>query len=380
MKNREWNSHRRWTIRIATILTIAMATLGNQLFQPPTVQAQETETATAQDENSRVRKIYESTKTAKTVADYSDLLSECDQALSGKLTEKNRAYIASLRGWALNRRGNLRFEIAEQLAQAGNGQSKQMLAKAMADYDDAIRADKNRWRSWMSRGIARVSAREFEQAVEDFSKVTELKTDETSAWFNRAEANYHAGNFAAAVADYGTVLAVNANDVQARTGRGHAYYGLAQFEQALEDYTAVADTVPNHPESMLNLGDAHQMLGRWEAAKDCYASSIKLKTTAKGLQRLAWFHATCPDLAFRDPAQAQSLIDQAILMGGEVPANLDTLAAVQAANGNFNEAKTTQQKAIQLVSGEESDPVKSQYQSRLAMYEEGVPFKQDKQD
>ena len=124
------------------------------------------------------------------------------QFLAGELSDKHRSYVTSLTGWALNRRGVLRLETAEQLKLVGNAQADEAMAQAMSDFDEAIKADPKRWRSWLSRGIAFVSQQKLDLAVEDFNKVIELKPDEFKAWFNRGEANYYRGEFEQAIADY----------------------------------------------------------------------------------------------------------------------------------------------------------------------------------
>ena len=122
-------------------------------------------------EAERVKAIYEATKTAKSAKDYTNLLESCEKLLAVELTDKNRKYITSLTGWALNRRGGLRLETAEQLKAVGNAQADEAIAQAMSDFDEAIKADPNRWRSWLSRGIAYVSQEKLELAIEDFNKV-----------------------------------------------------------------------------------------------------------------------------------------------------------------------------------------------------------------
>lgn len=341
----------------------------------------QTETKTPSAEDQQVMAIYKATKTAKSAKDYTQMLADCEQFLAGELTEKNRNYVTSLTGWALNRRGGLRLETAEQLKLVGNAQAAEAMSKAMSDFDEAIKADPSRWRSWLSRGIAYVSQQKLDLAVKDFDKVIELKPDEFKALFNRGEANYYLGKFEQAVADYSSVLVINDNDLMALTSRGHAFFALAKYPEALADYELVNKLLPDNCESHINLGDVFQELGSWQKAEEAYKQAIKLDPSAIALQRFAWLKATCPDATYRDAATAREMIDQAIALGDESPVMLDTLAAAQAANGEFDVAKQTQQQAIKLVTSLEKQgqgDTKSEYQTRMAMYEEGVPYQQDK--
>ena len=367
---------------VCTMFHTGLVAAQTQSTNQPTTQS------AIQKQNQTVTSIYEMTKTVKSSTDYTKMIAEIDLALESELTKKNTTYVTSLKGWALNRRGLLRLETAEQLAAAGSSQAEQAMELVMSDFDQAIKCDAGRWRSWLSRGIAWVSQREYESAIKDFSQVIELKPGESKAWFNRAEANFYAGNYQPAVADYDAVLAMTENDVQALTGRGHAAYAQADFDSALTDFESVHNLHPKNCEAIINLADAYQSLGRWEEAENAYFNASKLKPSPVPLQRLAWLKATCPDATFRDTKNAKQLIEKAILLGGESPIVLDTLAAVEAANGNFDAAKQNQEEAIRLVeatspiesASKESGSKKTEYQTRMAMYEEGVPFQQKKKD
>jgi tetratricopeptide (TPR) repeat protein len=282
----------------------------------------------------------------------------------------------------LNRRGVLRFETALELSDIGSSQGAVAMKKAMSDFDAAIGLDPQRWRSWKSRGIALASQSKFAEAVNDFTKVIDLKPDEVDAWFNRAEAHYHVGNFESAVADYDSVLAMSDNDVEALTGRGHAYFSLGQYDEALVDYQNVATQVPNRSAAWINVGDAQQKLRQWKAVEDAYSKAMRLAPSSIAMQRMAWFKSTCSEATFRDPTGARDLIEQAIALAGESTTNLDTLAAVQAANGEFETAKQTQEKVIQLVEAQTETNVDSEtvesFKTRLALYEEGESFRQER--
>ena len=73
------------------------------------------------------------------------------------------------------------------------------------------------------------------------------------------------------------------------------------------------------------------------------------------------------------------MIDQAIAASGESTLNLDTKAAVEAALGNFAEALIIQEGVIKQVIGLASADLiveSSEFEGRLAMYNEGKPFVQ----
>ncbi|MFK7769680.1 MAG: tetratricopeptide repeat protein, partial [Mariniblastus sp.] len=349
--------------------------------------------------------------------DYTAFLKQCDEALNAGLSKKNHQYVASLTGWAYNRRAEKRLELVQRLQQIGNSRFKEVFGEAMADFGNAVINGPERYRSWMARGVAHVNNGNYDLGIKDFTQVIKLKPDEANAWFNRAEALYQrsrlgcgaqpiivlsndtnqanqanqkdknqtlsdevrAIGFKQAIRDYDTVLRFDSADKEALTGRGHTNYALGNVELALADYEKVVEMTSKNPASsvmaLINRGDALQRLGRWEAAESDYQAAIEKSTSPIAMQRMAWFQSTCPVKKHRNPQSAKQLIANAIAAAGETAKNLDTQAAVEAALGNFEVAKTTQAKVIGLASAELTvDPEEAE--ARLAMYEEGKPFEQ----
>lgn len=371
-------------IRLSSLVSacLALTMLSSTAFaQSPEATEKKAAAAPAKvDQAKLVRAIYESTKTIKTSKQLTAFVAQCDSALEHKLTTKNTDYVTSLRGWALNLRGQKRMAVALQLKQVGNSQYDSVLKQAMADFDEAILNAPDRYRSWMSRGIAFAQTGEYKKAALNFTSVIKLKTDLGDGWFNRAESLYHLGKFEAAIADYEMVLRLKSDDPQALTGIGHSKLAMGKTSEALTNYQAVAKLQPNAPNVYVNIGDAFQTLGKWKSAQENFDKSISIKPTGVALQRSAWLKATCPDQSFRDPGQAIQLANRAISLTGDSVTNLDTLAAAQAAGGKYGVARTTQHKAVVLASAiEEADSETAGpnvYQARLALYEEEKPFTQ----
>ena len=340
------------------------------------------------DQSKLVRSIYELTKTTKTAKQLNEFVAKCDSALQHELNSKNTQYVTSLKGWALNLRGEKRMAVALQLKQVGNSQFNSVLKQAMEDFDQAVVNAPERYRSWMARGSAHAQTGKFKEAARDFTNVIKLKTELADGWFNRAESLYHLKQFESAITDYETVLRLQSDDAQALTGLGHSKLALGRATEALADYQAVMKLQPQSPNVYVNAGDAYQELGNWKSAQTSFEKSISIKPTGVALQRAAWLKATCPDPSFRNPKQAISLIDRAISLTGDTVANLDTLAAAQAAVGKFDVAKSTQRKTIALASASVEDGTtedgtaengtaktgENQYTARLALYEEEKPF------
>ena len=86
----------------------------------------------------------------------------------------------------------------------------------------------------------------------------------------------------------------------------------------------------------------------------------------------AWLLATCPDSAVRNPELAIQRAKTVIEAGGDKDAmNYDTLAAAQAAAGDFTAAMDSVRKAIELAPADERDA----YKDRLVMYQKATPYR-----
>ncbi|MDG1873568.1 MAG: tetratricopeptide repeat protein [Mariniblastus sp.] len=326
-----------------------------------------------------VRSVYELTKTTKSAKELSNFIAQCEAAQRQDLVPANHKYVTSLKGWALNLRGGKRLELSKQLKLVGNSQHATSFEQAMSDFDEAIVCDPERYRSWMSRGIAHAESENFRKAALDFTNVVKMKTELSAGWFNRAESLYHLKQFEAAIDDYQVAISLDSDDAQSFTGRGHCQFALGNYQAALTDYKVVAELVPENPMVYINLGDALQRMEKWEEALVNFEKSLSIKHSAIAYQRSAWLKATSPQDETRNAQEAVQLAKRAIRLAGDSAINLDTLAAAEAAVGNFEVAKKTQAKVVSLVDFEE-DVVEQEdikpYKARLALYQQGKAFTQ----
>jgi tetratricopeptide (TPR) repeat protein len=90
---------------------------------------------------------------------------------------------------------------------------------------------------------------------------------------------------------------------------------------------------------------------------------------------LAWLLATHPREEIRNPAEALKIalrLDRE--SGGTVPNLLDTLAAAQAATGDFEAAAATTRKALSLPQTAQNQQLAEGLNTRLTHYVEGKPY------
>jgi tetratricopeptide (TPR) repeat protein len=95
---------------------------------------------------------------------------------------------------------------------------------------------------------------------------------------------------------------------------------------------------------------------------------------------MAWMLATCPQASLRNGIKAVGLAERANqLTGGKNPVIPATMAAAYAKAGRFPEAIETVQRALHLAEAQSNTALAGALQSRLKLYQAGIPFHGTKQ-
>ncbi|MFN0016713.1 MAG: tetratricopeptide repeat protein [Pirellulaceae bacterium] len=314
------------------------------------------------------------TTTAKTVDDFSEVIEQCERVLGVKLSAENSAYAHELAAWGYNRRGEAYAQEAASLADKGEERKSNELDEvALADFEAALVHDPKKWKAVQNRGVSLALRGRIDEAIADFTTVIELNSKYDSAWFNRAELLAKQGKFSEAAGDYDEALKLKPDDLGALFGHGNAQMRLRKFRSALNDFTRALQIEPQSPHALVGRGDVRSEIGQWEDAAEDYRRAIKLSPKfGRAYRGAAWLMATCPEDRFRDADLAVASARQALALDGNGDyAYLDTLAAALANAGEFEDAKTTQEKALQIA----PDAATTELRERLTLYRSGRPYR-----
>lgn len=305
-------------------------------------------------------KAYKLTASAKTYDDYTKIIQLCKGALVNESDEKLALYYRQLMSWALNRRGEV---LADQ----------NQNDEAMADFEDAINLNPQRWQALHNRAVGYAMQGDYERALADLDRTIEIKPDYANARFNRGEIYYEQGEFRRAIDDYNQAIRLSPRDSAAFNSRGHAYYKLKDYRQALRDYTDAIRLDPTNAAAYTNRGDAYADKADFAKASSDYRAAIRIDPTlGRAYQSAAWLLATCPVDRFRDSKLAMEAAQKAIELDGEDDYRyLDTLAAAYANAGDFQQARELQTKVVSLAPASEAE----RYERRLALYREDRPYR-----
>ncbi len=265
-----------------------------------------------------------------------------------------------LAAWACNRCGELESDNCRE-------------DEALKAFELAIAWDPNCWLALHNRAVSRAQQGNLEGALLDFNRTIELNPGLAIAFRNRGELLAATGRTEEAAADYTMALAQLPNDAELHAMHGHAMHRLGRFEEALANFSRSIELSPHHAEVFAHRGNVLAEVGDYPRAIADYREALAIDTGSVDAHRsLSWLLATCPDKRYRNSQLALASGKKAAeLAAPGDPFVLDTLAAAYANVGQFQLAIRYQQEAIANVDGNFAEL----FTGRLALYEQGLPFR-----
>lgn len=153
-----------------------------------------------------------------------------------------------------------RRAAAAALGKFGEMADADILLEELYDEDQQVRAaaESSVWQVWMRSGDARVDSllksgiRRMDEgqmapAVEDFTRVIELRPDFAEGWNKRATAYYLMGDYEQSLKDCDEVVKRNPHHFGALSGYGLIYVQRGELERALEYFERALEINPNMP-------------------------------------------------------------------------------------------------------------------------------------
>ena len=149
-----------------------------------------------------------------------------------------------------------------------------------------------------------------------------------------------------------------------------------RISEAIRHYSEALRVDPANADAHYNMGNTLMMAGRTPDAVKHYSEALKSKPDhMDALNNLAWIYATHRNPAYRDGTKAVQLAEKAAEINGlQRPDLLDTLAAAYAEAGQFDKARQTAQKAIELARSTGHEKWVTDIEKRLQLYQSGRPF------
>lgn len=138
-------------------------------------------------------------------------------------------------------------------------------SEAILYFTLSIENDKN-YDAFYYRGMAKSKLKDFEGALDDYSKAVELNPNTENNIVSRAKANYKLKLYKNAIEDYSRVIELNPNNSYYYRLRAESKLNLKQYSYALEDFNKAIQLNKNCWYSYSKLGLVKFLLNNYKEA------------------------------------------------------------------------------------------------------------------
>ncbi len=283
--------------------------------------------------------------------------------------------------------------------------------EALAEFRRAVAASPDAAFAHQHLGAQLLKLQKPREAREAFSRAVAIDPNHVESKLGGARALAMAGDTAAAVGEYRAILAAHSSSWEAhhelglllsREGReeeavrllsiavalaprstasllalGMIQLRAREYEDAKRQFEAALGIDPESAEAHAHLGRSMSLTGHARDAVEHYRQAIRLRPDwPTPYNNLAWILATHPDSGSRDPKEAIALATEAVrLLDAPSASALDTLAAAQAAAGEFQLAAGTAGQALELALAAGAEEQAGEIKKRMELFERREPYR-----
>jgi tetratricopeptide (TPR) repeat protein len=127
------------------------------------------------------------------------------------------------------------------------------VARAIADYDEAVKHDPQQPAAFNNRGLAHASKSDYDRALADYDEAIRLNPKYAAALNNRGLAYFRKGQHQRAIADYDEAIRLEPDAVRLNN-RGNAYASRGQLDRAVQDFDEALALDPRYAIAFYNRG------------------------------------------------------------------------------------------------------------------------------
>jgi tetratricopeptide (TPR) repeat protein len=129
-----------------------------------------------------------------------------------------------------------------------------------------------------NRGVAYGDQRDYARAIADYDQAIRLNPQDALAYSNRGFAYYNQQDYARAIADHHQAIRLNPGDALAYNNRGFAYFSQRNYARAIADYDRAIRLNPELADAYVNRGRAYERLGDHARAAADRAAAARLSS------------------------------------------------------------------------------------------------------
>jgi tetratricopeptide (TPR) repeat protein len=128
-----------------------------------------------------------------------------------------------------------------------------------------------------ARGVFKVDAGRYSEALTDFDRAIELKPSRARTIANRGALCRLMRRYDEALADLDRALEFDPDDVEAIGARGDTYIDLKRYEEALADFDRCVVLRPENAPVLISRGETYRLLRRYEEALADFNRAIEIQ-------------------------------------------------------------------------------------------------------
>jgi tetratricopeptide (TPR) repeat protein len=251
-----------------------------------------------------------------------------------------------------------------------------VLAEDAIGFEKLLETDPGNARLHDAAAAIFLSLQQNERAVSHLDEALRLSPDRGSAHYNLATAVAALGRLDEALAHLRRAVALRPDFVAAHVNLGAMLRQLRRYDEAQGELRRALELQPGNAVAHTNLGGVLSAEGHLAEAISEYRLALDANPDLlEPLAALAWLLATSPDAAVRRPKEAVQFAERAtVLTNRRDVTALDALAAAYAAAGQFGDAVTTEQRALDLVEAAGATAAAVPIRERLELYRRRRPF------
>jgi protein O-mannosyl-transferase len=244
-------------------------------------------------------------------------------------------------------------------------------------FAHALAVTKNNHVAHVNLGVALEQKGESSRALEQYRAAEQLAPELYHIHSNLGGLLERMGRPAEALAEYREAVRRKPDLAFLHNNLGGEFAALGQFDEALKEFSAAARLDPNYSWPHVETAKVFFQQGRDTEAVDELRAALRIEPdNFQILATAAHYLAANENAAARDGQAALVLATKAnLLTGGNQPMVFDVLGMAFAATGDFTNAQTCVQNALDLAAAAQMtnlEPLKT----RLALYKNNRPWRE----
>lgn len=253
-------------------------------------------------------------------------------------------------------------------------ESEGQLDQAIEHYRKALKINPDYADAQCNLGAILTDQGKYDEAIQLLQSALKSKPDFAEAHYNLGNALIGKGQTYEAALQYAEAVRLKPDYMEAHFNLGNVFFQQKQWSRALEQFAVAARLQPNFAGTQIRMAMVWEHMGNGRKAATHYRAALRIEPQSIiSLQGLAWILATDPDPTVRNGTEAVHLALTAVKQGTN-PSVWDTLAAAYAEVGQFSEALSASQKAINLAKDDGYTNMVVGMEVRMQLYEQNRPF------